>query len=991
MKYRIAILFPGMPIHPDTLTKRSLGGSETAGLSIAWEMSNRGHDVIVFAPVEQPMMLGNVPLHPLDAYGRFAATTPHDVSILQRSPHMAVAAQQMAKLTLLWQHDLLMRRNVDALNGSRWAWDKMMVPSAWMAEQYRTVGGLLPKELAILPNGVDLNLIEDALSQGPEIVRDRKRFLWGSRFERGIDVLLERLVPEVWKLDPEVTFDICGYDHSVPALKSFYAAVHQLIAKLGPRVRWVGHLTKDQLYRHMASCGGLSYPNPSDFSPQFAETSCILAIEAMACGMPVIASARGALPETLGQAGFLCVEGSPADAGHVEAMAKNIVRVANETGGTRELAVRRGLDRAQQLTWEASAAALEDIIDGAFRVHTADPLAVARGFLHRQDVEAVRAFGKTLPSLVRLNDFVDMVDGEYAFAETEETLAEHYNTLTVPSYEKSMADYRSQPERFDGRGPVERFAQIATVIAQRTAGPIRILDYGCAHGEGSLTYQALLVKSGRAVEIVGADVDARSVARGRGFAELFSVDRERICFLEVPRVADLRERLIDATGETRPFDVLVCGEVLEHVVDPSAYVDELHRCLAPGALVVVTMPWGPWEAETGLPHQHLREWTREDLIDVFAEMDELQVTCVHQGNSVSAEPVGYSIVSYFVPGVPAKLRPIDWQRKFRCQKVRQSLTLNMLVGGPNAHETLAWSLASVRPIADRLLIGDAGMTKEAWRIAEEYGCEIVPVPDPITHGFDVARNALLDMVETEWVIWLDCDERLLDHKALRKYLRPSAVHTYCIKQHHWAIDTVAQPDLPGRLFRTRTVDGERSRFFGHVHEHPELALNKGNGVTMILADVAIGHVGYPNERVRRQRFERNEPMLLEDVRRFPGRELQKHLLIRDHMIRAEKSIRAAGGNMTPDAKVELETLVGLYREHYLGKKPSVHLDTLGYYSQACKLLGIGIDCAIELAIAKDGDSDIGPNTIRFASAGDLMAELDARVKHATEKYDDPWW
>ena len=47
--YHISMLVPGMPFNGDTLDEKSLGGSETAGLSLAREFSRMGHHVCMFA------------------------------------------------------------------------------------------------------------------------------------------------------------------------------------------------------------------------------------------------------------------------------------------------------------------------------------------------------------------------------------------------------------------------------------------------------------------------------------------------------------------------------------------------------------------------------------------------------------------------------------------------------------------------------------------------------------------------------------------------------------------------------------------------------------------------------------------------------------------------------------------------------------------------------------------------------------------------------
>jgi len=81
------------------------------------------------------------------------------------------------------------------------------------------------------------------------------------------------------------------------------------------------------------------------------------------------------------------------------------------------------------------------------------------------------------------------------------------------------------------------------------------------------------------------------------------------CDSDVKQVTDLRNRLAMLDGVdfclvqeisnetcTGAFDLLFCMEVLEHVVDPAAVIDDLHRLLAPAGTLVVSVP-----VETGIP------------------------------------------------------------------------------------------------------------------------------------------------------------------------------------------------------------------------------------------------------------------------------------------------------------------------------------------------------------------------------------------------------
>jgi glycosyltransferase involved in cell wall biosynthesis len=73
------------------------------------------------------------------------------------------------------------------------------------------------------------------------------------------------------------------------------------------------------------------------------------AIEAMACGVPVIASRVGALPEVVGDAGVYVDPRDP------ESIAEQLRRVAEDHGLRQELAS-RGLRRAARYHWSEVAA-----------------------------------------------------------------------------------------------------------------------------------------------------------------------------------------------------------------------------------------------------------------------------------------------------------------------------------------------------------------------------------------------------------------------------------------------------------------------------------------------------------------------------------------------------------------------------------------------------------------------------------------------------------
>lgn len=134
------------------------------------------------------------------------------------------------------------------------------------------------------------------------------------------------------------------------------AALQQLVAERGlqQRVRFVDPLRGDALVEAFASLRALVLPSrtTSVWKEQFGR----VLVEAMACGVPVIGSDSGAIPEVVGDAGLTFPEGD------VTALAAQMRRVAVDDAFAAHLR-ERGLRRAhehftQERITEATAAAL---------------------------------------------------------------------------------------------------------------------------------------------------------------------------------------------------------------------------------------------------------------------------------------------------------------------------------------------------------------------------------------------------------------------------------------------------------------------------------------------------------------------------------------------------------------------------------------------------------------------------------------------------------
>jgi 2-polyprenyl-3-methyl-5-hydroxy-6-metoxy-1,4-benzoquinol methylase len=124
---------------------------------------------------------------------------------------------------------------------------------------------------------------------------------------------------------------------------------------------------------------------------------------------------------------------------------------------------------------------------------------------------------------------------------------------------------------------VDRFAYLRDVTRNRRVVHVGFVDAGCQElneQSGAWLHEHL---AATASELVGLDLDEAGVADAttRGY-EAYAVD--------------CRDgHAVRALG-LAPADVVVAGEVIEHLDDPGRFLDGLHSLVAPGGLLVVTTP-----------------------------------------------------------------------------------------------------------------------------------------------------------------------------------------------------------------------------------------------------------------------------------------------------------------------------------------------------------------------------------------------------------------
>ncbi len=186
----------------------------------------------------------------------------------------------------------------------------------------------------------------------------------------------------------------------------------------------------------------------------------------------------------------------------------------------------------------------------------------------------------------------------------------------------------------------------------------------------------------------------------------------------------------------------------------------------------------------------------------------------------------------------------------------------------NEQEFLADCLESVKNVVDQIIILDTGSTDQTVNIAKRYGAEIHYFN--WCDDFSVARNESIKHATSDWILWLDADERLAPDSKLQ--IRKEIISTkkpiiYQVQINNKTNDAAsAYISTAYRLF----TNNKGIAFKGRIHEQLAHDPNYPRPETR-RSKLVIEHLGYAVEgELKSEKSERNLRLLQKTVEENPS-------------------------------------------------------------------------------------------------------------------------
>ncbi len=298
---RIAFLDAApMDYDVETPYERPTGGTQSAVAYLSVELARLGHNVFLISGTTRPGVFRHVECLALHQHGdgEFLNTMDVVIVVTMQLGRLLRQVQRVTTRLLLWVHILSDQPAMLSLLDpeERGFWDGFVFVSHWQKEQFRRAYELPDEKCQVMPNAVSPAILAEPIAQPWFKINQPPVLVYSTTPFRGLVPMLDAF-PLIQAAIPDVTLRVFSSMkvYQASGEDGQFAALYQRCADM-PGVSYEGGLGQQALAAALSGAAALSYPSI------FPETSCIVAMEAMAVGAMVLTTKTGAMMETT--AGF---------------------------------------------------------------------------------------------------------------------------------------------------------------------------------------------------------------------------------------------------------------------------------------------------------------------------------------------------------------------------------------------------------------------------------------------------------------------------------------------------------------------------------------------------------------------------------------------------------------------------------------------------------------------------------------------------------------
>jgi len=311
------------PFNPMTALQDGIGGSESAAIYMSRELSNRGHEVEIYADTLDRSTTVDLTPHGLAVrWHPYASLCQEnsarlfcDIFISSRQHEAKRTLQPHCRQAWLWMHDLHCGPDWENCLGADY--DKILCLTNFARDQFLAYyPGVDAAKVVRTSNAIDPRLFDGAHGYHDALARGTMPFrvTYSSSPDRGLDKLLD-----LWPKVVEIVRAKHPNNLLRPELHVYYGFANWrksslLQGRADELVRTEFLYTKMQktpgvVYHGIVGKAELALSHRRSqmwlYPTDFLETSCITAMEAQAAGSKIVATRCGALPETAPSAFFV--------------------------------------------------------------------------------------------------------------------------------------------------------------------------------------------------------------------------------------------------------------------------------------------------------------------------------------------------------------------------------------------------------------------------------------------------------------------------------------------------------------------------------------------------------------------------------------------------------------------------------------------------------------------------------------------------------------